>query len=176
MPFDDGLIPNGQGPAISGGTSDPAALQADNALNALSDYGANSLRKGRIMQEQYNLAQERIYNATEAQKSRAWQEMMSNTAYQRAMADAKAAGINPFYVVGNGGASTPGGATASASSGGGTSTGRGMSGILGPIVILALGMARLVSGDPKGAAQVAQVFSGKSGELLSETVKFMRQM
>ncbi|QCS36520.1 minor capsid protein [Capybara microvirus Cap3_SP_443] len=56
------------------------------------------------------------YNDTQARESRAWQEMMSNTAYQRAVQDMIAAGINPVLAVTNGGASTPGGATASMTS------------------------------------------------------------
>lgn len=59
----------------------------------------------------------RRFNAEEAQKNRDWQTEMANTAYQRAMADAKKAGINPYYVVGNAGAAT--GSSASASYGGG---------------------------------------------------------
>lgn len=50
----------------------------------------------------------RDWQAQQNEISRNWMEEMSNTAYQRSVADMKAAGINPIMAYAQGGASTPG--------------------------------------------------------------------
>lgn len=58
--------------------------------------------------------QANAFSASEAQKQRDWETEMSNTAYQRQVADMRAAGVNPAMAMsGSSGASTPSGSSAS---------------------------------------------------------------
>lgn len=103
-----------------------------------------------------NLNRQYTFNSEEAMKDRLWQEYMSNTSYQRAMADLKAAGINPLVAFGGmSGASTPGGSSASGSLGNSNS-------LFGSIVNAAMGDKKILASLITAIIGIFKVFSGKS--------------
>lgn len=83
-------------------------------------FGAEQADLNRMFQ-QLSAERAQAFSAQQASAQTNFQERMSNTSMQRAVADMKAAGVNPMLAFKSGGASTPSGASGSGVAAGGSS-------------------------------------------------------
>lgn len=112
----------------------------------------------------------RQFSSAEAAANRSWQEYMSNTAYQRAVADMKSAGINPMMAANQGGAFTPSGAVGSPSAARATASGNGgIAGVIGRIAAIAVsrGLAAKFMSSAAKAGSVSDVVRNVSDDVVS---------
>lgn len=116
-------------------------MSAGGAAAANAQQQAQFQQQVRIQQEQFERSNS--IHQFEYANTQAFQERMANTAYQRATADMRAAGINPMLAYMKGGADSPAGASpAGAGSGAGAPGAPTMQNAQGE---LGRGIARMVS-------------------------------
>lgn len=155
-----------------GGMSSSSGLGSDwlSALGRMWNDVSGSSASNQFNAEQSAL--DRSFQSSEAEKNRKWQTEMSNTAYQRQVADMQAAGLNPYSISGSGASvgsvGTPSGSAARSSdskSGGFVGAfARILSGAVGSAII---SKAKRDISSGKAAADVASsaTNSAKSADL-----------
>lgn len=146
-------------------------LQFQNNVNAanwehaqsMADYNWNH----QVAQNQFNwdaMSWSAAQSAGQADLQRQWQERMSNTAYQRATADMRAAGINPMLAYMQGGASTPSGGQGSSSPASSGNTSGASSTSEAPQNKFAMGNTQEELGRAIGRAAASAVDTYRMGE------------
>lgn len=154
-------IDNSSAYTAYGLSSDPTL---DDYLNKFSGFTQSNASNRTFYKNYYQAAREdylnaidRMYNAeqaginrdfqaSEAQKNRDFQEYLSNTSYQRAVADMQKAGLNPLLAYSQGGSSTPSGSAASGSAASGSSgSSGGQKSILESLAKIVMAVAGLVT-------------------------------
>ena len=104
-------------PLSSFGASLGGSSYGSSAQQSYGESQSNSFTDGAsaTLQNANFAAQQMLYNDYQARSAREWSERMANTAYQRKVADLKAAGLNPILAAFSSGSDTPSATSASAS-------------------------------------------------------------
>lgn len=142
----------------------------DTSNDTPKDYGFGEYLEGLFASQGAENEANRVYNSAEAalnrqfqsheaQIQRDWYEAMSNSAYQRSVADMKKAGINPILAYQNGGAASSGTGIPAGSAAAYTATGGDR---LSDILV--------------GVADVVSAVSGASASKIDKAFKIFRMM
>lgn len=151
----------GEAMLIAGALSAAGAVGGGMMANQEREDAANSANKWGLwmqqgqMQHQNEMAN---FNARQAAIAREWSAGMSNTAYRRAMADMRAAGLNPMLAYQQGGASAGQAVAGSGSASAGFTPGAkaDVQEVIGPAVSSALQAATAVGNAHQVVASVDQ--------------------
>lgn len=117
-----------------------------------NDQASNVIRDITHVFGQNTAQEQNEFNRIEAQKNRDFQERMSNTSYQRAVADLENSGLNSALAYSQGGASVPSGSSASASASGNGGFVQILGTLLNPLVSIT--KAAIQANSAKALAQL----------------------
>lgn len=111
------------------------------------------------------------FSADQAALTREWETQMSNSAYSRAMADLKKAGVNPLLAVTAGQSSTPTvGAASGFSSAGSTASGYSGSGMKANASSIVQSIVSMINTQSTNSAKIASSAISAIGNLLGSFV------